>query len=169
MYINLLYLPLFNFAHLFFLYFLSFPLNVFVSFIFIALFPNWHLALVLFSSLCFSQFCSGRYNFRFPLYAGSSYCTLFLLNCFDFAYQVYIYMCIFSNTFYCCYKPLPLHWAFAVLWSFPFFFLLFFFVISFFKTYYIFSTFIPLFAFPTVLFPLQLIFNVYKSSSSTSI
>jgi len=33
----------------------------------------------------------------------------------------------------------------------------------------IFSTFIPLFAFPTVLFPLQLIFNVYKSSLSTSI
>ena len=33
----------------------------------------------------------------------------------------------------------------------------------------IFSTFISLFAFPTVLFPLQLIFNVYKSSLSTSI
>jgi len=32
---------------------------------------------------------------------------------------VYMYMCIFSHTFYCCYKPLPLHWAFAVLWSFP--------------------------------------------------
>ena len=26
-------------------------------------------------------------------------------------------MCIFSHTFYCCYKPLPLCWAFAVLWS----------------------------------------------------
>ena len=32
-----------------------------------------------------------------------------------------IYMCIFSHTFYCCYRPLPLHWAFAILWSFPFF------------------------------------------------
>jgi len=32
-----------------------------------------------------------------------------------------------------------------------------------------FSTFIPLFAFPTVLFHLQLIFNVYKSALSTSI
>ena len=32
-----------------------------------------------------------------------------------------------------------------------------------------FSTFIPLFACPSVLFPLQLIFNVYKSSLSTSI
>ena len=50
-YINLLHLAPFNFAYLFFL---SFPLNIFVSFIFIALFPTWHLALVLFSSLCFS-------------------------------------------------------------------------------------------------------------------
>jgi len=35
-------------------FFLSFPLNIFVSFIFIALFPTLRLALVLFSSLCFS-------------------------------------------------------------------------------------------------------------------
>ena len=51
MYINLLHLPLFNFVYSFFL---SFPLNIFVMFIFIALFPTWHLALVLFSSLCVS-------------------------------------------------------------------------------------------------------------------
>ena len=37
-----------------FLYFFSFSLNIFVSFVFIALFPTWKLALVLFSSLCFS-------------------------------------------------------------------------------------------------------------------
>ena len=48
---------------------------------------------------------------------------------------------------------------------FLFFFLLFFFLFSFLiliflKPIIIFSTFIPLFAFPTVLFPLQLIFNV---------
>ena len=42
-----------------------------------------------------------------------------------------------------------------------------FFIILIFLTYYIFSTFIPLFAFPTVPFPLQLIFNVYKSSSTS--
>ena len=34
---------------------------------------------------------------------------------------VYVYVYI-QHTFYCCYKPLPLGWAFAVLWSFPFFF-----------------------------------------------
>jgi len=50
MYINLLYLPLFNFAYLFLLSFLS----TFVNFGFIAFLPTWHLALVLFSSLCFS-------------------------------------------------------------------------------------------------------------------
>ena len=68
-------------------------------------------------------------------------------------------------------KPLPLHWAFAVLWSFPCFFpfSLFFFNFNFLKSINIFSTFIPLFTFPTLLFPLQLIFNVYKSSLPTSI
>ena len=48
-------------------------------------------------------------------------------------------------------------------------FLFFFFLILIFKPIIIFSTFIPLFVFPTVLSPLQLIFNVYKSSLSTSI
>ena len=53
-------------------------------------------------------------------------------------------------------------WAFAVLWSFPFSFLSFF-NFNFFKPIIIFSTFIPLLVFPTILFPFQLIFNVYKS------
>ena len=79
----------------FFLLVLSFPVNIFVSFIFIALFPNWHLTLVLFPSLFFSQFCSGRYNFWFPLFARSVYCTLFLLDCFDFAYGC---ICVYSVT-----------------------------------------------------------------------
>ena len=35
-------------------FFLSFPLKIFVSFVFIAVFPMQHLALVLFSSLCFT-------------------------------------------------------------------------------------------------------------------
>ena len=53
-------------------------------------------------------------------------------------------------------------WAFAVLWSFPFSFLSFF-NFNFFKPNIIFSTFIPLLVFPTIVFPFQLIFNVYKS------
>ena len=86
MYINLLYLPLFNFAYLFFL-----SSQHFVSFIFIALFPNWHLVLVLFSSLCFSYFCPGRYNFWFPLFANLLYFIFVGLSwsCL----WVYMYLC----------------------------------------------------------------------------
>ena len=43
MYINLLYLPLFNFTYLFFLFFVSFPLNILATFVFTAVFPTWHL------------------------------------------------------------------------------------------------------------------------------
>ena len=174
MYINLLHLPLFNFAQLFFL---SFPLNIFVSFIFIVLYPNWHLALVLFSSLCFRSFCSGRRNFWFPLFARSMYCTLFLSDCFDFAYGC-ICTCVYSVTLFivvvnlCLYTgPLQFCRVFLFfLFSFFFYFFSFlYFIILIFKKLLYFSKFIPLFAFPTLLFPLQLIFNVYKSSSSTSL
>ena len=118
MYINLLYLPLFNFEYLFFL---SVPLNIFVSLIFMLYSP-----VVTLLQFCFPVcvqlvlFLTGRYNFWFPFFTGSIYCTLFLFDCFDFTYG---YICIFSHTFYCCQKPLPLYWAFAVLWSFPFFLL----------------------------------------------
>ena len=44
---------------------------------------------------------------------------------------VYMYMCIFSHAFYCCYKPLSLCWAFGVLWNFPFLFLFLFFLLFF--------------------------------------
>ena len=54
-YVNLLYLILFNFEFLLFIFFLSsLFLTIFVSFAFIALFTNWYLHLILFSSLCFS-------------------------------------------------------------------------------------------------------------------
>ena len=96
MYINLLYLPLFNFVYLFFL---SLPLNILVQLIFIVLFPSQHLALVLFSTFCRSLFCSGRYNFWFPLFAGSVCCTLFLLDCFDFAYG-FTCICVYSIKLY---------------------------------------------------------------------
>ena len=53
LYIHLLHLRLFNFPYLFFL---SFPLYIFVSFVFIALLPHLAPCLILFSSLCFSSF-----------------------------------------------------------------------------------------------------------------
>jgi len=48
-------------------------------------------------------------------------------------------------------------------------FLFFFFSFKIFKPIIIFSTFIPLFAFPIILSPLQLIYNVYKPFLSTCI
>ena len=75
MYIYLFHLPLFKFAYLFFVSFLSFLSSQYTySFVF------------QFVLLCFSYFCSGRYNFWFPLFVRSVYCTLFLLDCFDFVY-----------------------------------------------------------------------------------
>jgi len=109
------------------------------------------------------------------------YCTLFLSNCFDFAYGC-ICICKVSHTFYCCYKPLPPRWAFAVLWSFPLFFsllssffhffssfLLFVILISNFFKPIIFFYIYPFVCLSTLLYPLHLIFKVYKSSLSTSI
>ena len=91
MYINLHQL-LFNFAYLSFLLFL-FSQNI-CSFYFHCSIP--HLA------PCFSfvfqfvlklvLFLTGKYNFWFPLFARSVYCTLFLLHCFHFALSVYTYV-----------------------------------------------------------------------------
>ena len=118
MYINLLYLYLILHIYSFFLFFLSFPLNVFVSFIFIALFPNWHLALVLSSSLCFS-FVLVDTIFGFLCLSGQYIVLYFCWTVLILLMGVYVYI---QSHFLSCYKPLPLHWAFAVLWSFPFFF-----------------------------------------------
>ena len=93
---------------------------------------------------------------------------LLLLDCFDFAYG-YICVCIYSITLsivvinFCLYIGL-LHFCGVFLFSFFFhFFFSLFYNFNFLNLLY-FSTFILLFAFPTVLSPLQLIFNVYKSS-----
>ena len=66
---------------------------------------------------------------------------------------------------YCCYKSLSLYTAFEILWSFLFSLSLSF---SFFTYYYFFYIYY-LFTFPTVLFPLQLIFNVYTSFQFSSV
>ena len=98
MYINLLYLSLFNCAYLFFLSFLSFLSSQHTcQFCYHCLFPNWPLSLVLLSSLCFSQFCSGRNNFWFPLFTASIYCTLFLLDSFILLMGICVYVHIHSH------------------------------------------------------------------------
>ena len=128
MYINLLHLPLFNFAYIVFPSFLPFlACQHFVSFTFIALFPNWHITLVLFSSLCFSRFCSSRYNICFPLFTRSIYCTLFFLGCFDFAYGC-ICLFVYSVTLFLVVINLCLYFGplqFCGVFLFSFFFLFF--------------------------------------------
>ena len=178
MYINFLHLPLFNCVSI--LHFLSFPLNILLVLFSLFYSPIGTLLLLLLSSFFFSQFCSHRYNFWFPLFAGSIYCTLFLLDCFDFVYGC-IYVCVCSVTLFIVVIKLCLYVGLLQFLEFPFssfflsssiFFSFLFFIVlifNFFKPTIFFLHFFPFFAFPTVLFPLQLTFNVYKSSSPTSI
>jgi len=135
MYVNL-HLPLFNFAYLFFLFLLSFPLNLFVSFIFIALFPNWHLALVLFSSLCFISSVLVDITFGF-LCLLDQYIVLHCCWTVLILRIRCIFICLYSETLFivvinlCLYIGL-LQFCGVFLFSFFFCFFLFFFVISFF-------------------------------------
>ena len=90
---------------------------------------------------------------------------------------LWVYTYIFSHTSYCCKKPLPLYWAFAVLWSYPFFpFFLssIFFLFPFFYNFNFLNLLLFFYIYSFVCFsycfsPLQLIFNIYKSFSSTSV
>ena len=113
--------------------------------------------------LCFDLFCRFFWNFFFPFSPRSVVVVNFIGTMNLIKLLISLFLFFLSHIFYYCYKPLPLCWAFAVLGSFLNLFF------PFYKPIIIFSTLIPLFAFPTVLFPLQLIFNIYKSSLSTSI
>ena len=94
MYINL-HLPQFNFAYLFFLFFfLSFPLNIFVSFIVFALFPTWHFALVLFSSFYFSYLCSELVGIIFGFLCLLGQSILYFCWTVLTLLMGYMYMCI---------------------------------------------------------------------------
>ena len=93
-------------------------------------------------------------SFWFPLFAGSIYCTLLLLDCFNFAYG-YIHICVYSVTLFIVAINLCICVGVLQLCGILIFFLLSFFFHFFFfknltfnfKIYYIFSTFILLFAF----------------------
>ena len=150
MYINLLYISLFNFAYLFFLSFLSFLSSQHICFIFIALLPNWHLALVLLSNLCLSV-NSVLVDKLFVRQANLLY--FIFVGLFWFCLWVYMYMCIFSHTVYCCYKSLPLLWAFAVLWSIPFIYFFLFYISNFLNLLY-FSCIYSFVCLPSCFFPL---------------
>ena len=109
MYINLIHPPLFNFVCLFLLPLLSFLSSQHIcQFCFHSFIP--------YLAPCFSfvfqvvlwliLFLTGKYVFLFPLFPVSIYCTLFLLDCFDFAFRcVYIYVCVCVFHYFNYYFP----------------------------------------------------------------
>ena len=171
MYINLLHLLLFNFACLFCLFFLSFLSSQHIcQFCFHCFIPQW--------ASCFSfvfqfmlqliLFLTGRYNCWFPLFARLIYCTLVLLDCFDYDCGC-ICICVYSVTFFIvvinlchCVGLLQFYGIFHFLknlsYSFSIFSIIFLkFLIYIFLNPLCCSIFITFLAFSTVLFPLQLI------------
>ena len=56
-----------------------------------------------------SLILTGRYHFRFPLFTRSIYCTLFLLDCFDFVYRC-ICLCVWASLLAQRLKCLPAMW-----------------------------------------------------------
>jgi len=97
------------------------------------------------------------------------------LNWTDGCICIHVYsVTLFSVINLCLYDGLLQFCGDFLFYFFPFSFFFDFllssfsnFQFSFFETYHIFSTCIPFFAFLTILFPLQLTFNVCKSSSTS--
>ena len=75
--------------------------------------------------LWFDLFC-GLFGLFFPFFFFLSFFPPSVVIVVNFigimksneAFELFF---ILSHMFYCYYKPLPLCWAFAALWSFPFF------------------------------------------------
>ena len=95
MYLNLLYLPLFSIAYLFVLSFLSSQRICQFSFYCFILHMAPCFSFVFQFVLQLVSFLTGTYNFLFPFFARSIYCTLCLLDCFDFAYGC-VCICVYS-------------------------------------------------------------------------
>ena len=89
LYINLLYLPLFSFVYLFFLF-----LSTYLLVLFSLLYSTIGTLLYFCFPVCaLVLFLTGRYNFWFPLFTRSIYCTLFSLDSFHFAHGC---ICVYS-------------------------------------------------------------------------
>ena len=93
LYINLLHLPLFNFAYLFFLFFPF--LSTYLLFCLHCFIPHLapYFSFVFQFVLKLVSFLTGKYNFLFTLFARSIYCTFFLLDCFYFPHGC---ICVYS-------------------------------------------------------------------------
>ena len=118
--------------HIYF-FFLFFPINIFVSFIFIALFPNWHLALVCFPVCALVSFVLVDIVFGFLCLLGQSivlyFCWAVLILLMGV--HVYIYIYVYSVTFFtvvinlCLYVGLLQFCVFLFFPLFSFFFIFF--------------------------------------------
>ena len=154
-------LSTFNLAYLFFLSFLSTYLLVLFSLFYS---PVGTLLLFCFPVCALVSFVLVDIIFLlFVCLLGQSIVIIFV-GLFDFGYGC-ICTCVYSVTLFivvislCFYIGLL---QFCGVFHFSSFFYNFNF-----STYYIFSTFKPFVCFPTVIFSLQLIFNVYKSSPTS--
>ena len=109
-YLNNFYILLFNLIFLFSSfsfsffspYFILFSPCLLICFVFFALFPNWHSALILFSSLSFNWLCFQLVNiiFGFLCLPSQSLVLSFLWNIFVmFVYVLSMCMCICSTVF----------------------------------------------------------------------
>ena len=117
MYINLLHLPQFNFAYLFFLSFLSFLFSQRLLLLFSLLYsPSGSLLYCYFPVCALVSFV--LVDIIFGFLSRSIYCTLFLLVWFYFAYGC-ICKCVYSATLFIVVINLCLYlcWVSAVLWS----------------------------------------------------
>ena len=179
MYVHLLYLPLFNFAYLFFFSFLSSFLSTYLLVLFSLLyFPLGTLFQFCFPVCALVSFVLADRIFDFLSLPGKFIVLHFCWTVLILLMGIYLYGYIQSHFLlllqtsvsmlgFC--SSVEFSWFFSFFLSSSVFFFSLFYNFNFLKTYYILSMIIPLFAFLTVLFPLQLIFHVYKSSSSTSI
>ena len=112
-YTNLLYLPLTLLFYSFFLFFFSPCLSV--CFAFIALFPSWHTALALFSSLCFNQFCFYLVDIIFAFLCLQAQSLLLYFFLFFGLFWFCLYMCVYIYSIIfvsiCLILYLPIVWG----------------------------------------------------------
>ena len=115
--------------------------------------------------LCFDLFCRFFWTFFFFFLSPTSVVVVNFIG--TMKSNLTFELLFFSVTYFVVVINLCLYVGLLQFWGGLFFPL--FFNYNFLNLLLFFSTFIPLFAFSTVLSPLHFIFNVYKSSSSNSI
>ena len=134
-----LHLPLLNFAYVFFLSFLPF-LSTYLLFLFSLLYSPIGTSLEFCFPVCaLVSFVLVDIIFHFLCSPSQSLVLYFCWTVLILLMGVYVYVYIQSH-FLLLFKRLPPCWAFAVLWSFPYFFFSFFCFFSSFLFFYNFNS-----------------------------